>query len=254
MLYAGDLIEVSDSDADWGEWFEAGGHIHRMVPCLAAPGNHEYRAGGISPYWKPMFEFPDNGISGFEEAVYWVDYQGLRIVSLDSNGRLEEQAGWLEEGLKKNDNRWTVVMFHHPIYSSAAGRDNARLRRLWQPLFDKYRVDLVLTGHDHTYSRSGKMTYESEKAGISNSNAAGTVYAVSVSGPKMYHVNRQPFMVRAAEDTQLYQVIRIEYDRLHYEARTATGSLYDAFTLRKRPGMTNELINRIPDTPERRRQ
>jgi hypothetical protein len=38
---------------------------------------------------------------------------------------------------------------------------------------------------------------------------------------------------------------------LKYEAHTATGELYDAFTLRKRPGMPNELIEQIPDTPER---
>ena len=82
---------------------------------------------------------------------------------------------------------------------------------------------------------------------------AGTLYVVSVSGPKMYELGRRPFMRRAAEDTQLYQIITVDRDELRYQARTATGMLYDAFTLRKRPGKTNELIDRIPDTPELRR-
>ena len=77
------------------------------------------------------------------------------------------------------------------------------------------------------------------------------MYVVSVSGPKMYNVGRESFMKRVAENTQLYQVITIEGDELRYEARTATGRLYDAFTLRKRAGETNELIDQIPDTPER---
>ena len=41
-------------------------------------------------------------------------------------------------------------------------------------------------------------------------------------------------MQRSAEDTQLYQIITIDGDRLRYEARTAVGDLYDAFELQKR--------------------
>ena len=59
-------------------------------------------------------------------------------------------------------------------------------------------------------------------------------------------------MRRAAENTQLYQIITVDGDQLRYEARTATGRLYDAMTLRKRQGRANELIEQIPDTPEMR--
>ena len=58
-------------------------------------------------------------------------------------------------------------------------------------------------------------------------------------------------MARAAENTQLYQIISIDGDALRYEARTATGELYDAFRLKKRAGERNELIDEIPETPER---
>jgi hypothetical protein len=61
-------------------------------------------------------------------------------------------------------------------------------------------------------------------------------------------------MTRVAEDTQLYQIIHIDGGRLRYEARTAVGEIYDAFTLRKRPGQINELIDQTPTTPPRRRQ
>ena len=60
-------------------------------------------------------------------------------------------------------------------------------------------------------------------------------------------------MQRAAEDIQLFQVIRIDGARLRFEAYTPTGLLYDAFELRKRPNQPNELINVGPRTPERRR-
>ena len=77
------------------------------------------------------------------------------------------------------------------------------------------------------------------------------MYVVSVSGPKMYSLQRYDFMERQAENTQLYQIIHIDGDELRYEARTAIGELYDAFTLRKQAGTINQLIEQVPETPER---
>jgi hypothetical protein len=84
-------------------------------------------------------------------------------------------------------------------------------------------------------------------------DGGGTVYVVSVSGPKMYELNKGDWMLRSAEDTQLYQVISIDGDLLRYEARTAVGDLYDAFDLKKSAGRPNELVERVPATPERHR-
>ena len=266
MLHAGDLVNQANRDAEWGEWFYASGFIHRMVPCIATPGNHEYfkeKCGSeedseeprkLSRHWRPTFAFPENGPRDFEESVYWIDYQGVRIVSLNSNEDHKSQVQWLECVLEENPNSWTIVTFHHPIYSSKEGRDNPEQRALWQPVFDRHRVDLVLQGHDHTYARSQLMAFENLPTGVATRSAeAGTLYVVSVSGPKMYELGRRPFMRRAAENTQLYQIIAVNGDQLRYEARTATGQLYDAFTLKKRPGQVNQLIDQAPDTPERRR-
>ncbi|HTE19397.1 MAG TPA: metallophosphoesterase family protein [Armatimonadota bacterium] len=244
ILHAGDLINHANRDAEWGEWFGAGGWVNAMVPSIPTPGNHEYAPGPrlrgeLSRHWRPQFTLPENGPPGLEETAYYVDYQGVRIVSLNSNERRREQAEWLEEVLRDNPNRWTILTFHHPLYSSARGRDNTELRELWLPVIDRYRVDLVLQGHDHTYARSNLRT------GVNKREAeSGTVFVVSVSGPKMYNLDREPWMERAAEDTQLYQVISLDGDRLRYEARTATGDLYDAFDLRKDEDGGNRLIER----------
>ncbi|MFM1802221.1 MAG: Alkaline phosphatase precursor [Planctomycetota bacterium] len=257
IIHAGDLINSANRDAEWGDWFHAGGFINGMVPILATPGNHEYQKSvngpSLSDHWRPQFSLPVNGPAGLEETCYFVDYAGVRFISLNSNTMQEEQKPWLESVLAKNPNRWTILTFHHPIYSAAKGRDNAKLRDLWQPLFDKYKVDLVLTGHDHTYARSGPRLYENADGGAFARDAkSGTVYVVSVSGPKMYRVDRQDWMRRAAENTQLYQIIEVDGDRLRYEARTAIGSLYDAFHLiKKADGSPNEMMEIKIDTPER---
>ena len=256
ILHAGDLINRANLDAEWGDWFRAAGWINTTMPSVPAPGNHEYAAeqeGGVrqlSRHWQPQFTLPRNGLAGLEESSYYLDIQGVRIVALNSNEKREEQARWLDELLSSNPNRWTICAFHHPIYSAAESRDNEELRELWQPVLDKYKVDLVLQGHDHTYARSNLLTGVNVQAG-----EAGTVYVVSVSGPKMYNLKPrdEQWWARAAEDTQLYQVIRVDGDRLSYESHTARGHVYDAFELHKRDGAPNELIDRPPATPEHRR-
>jgi len=260
IIHAGDLINRANRDAEWGQWFYATGFIHRMIPCIATPGNHEYARPnpdakrGLSVHWRPTFAFPEHGPKGLEESCYFLDYQGARIIALNSNERQKEQVPWLKKVLRQAKDRWTIVTFHHPLYASAEGRDNTELRNLWQPIFDEFRVDLVLQGHDHTYARSGLMTHENLPTGATTrSPTAGTVYVVSVSGPKMYELEPRPFMKRAAEDTQLYQIIRVNGDQLRYQARTATGRLYDGFTLIRRPGQPNQLIEQTPKRKERRR-
>lgn len=104
------------------------------------------------------------------------------------------------------------------------------------------------------FAVSARVGDENVPTGVQNVDSqTGTVYVVSVSGPKMYQHNRQDFMKRVAEDTQLYQVIHIDGGTLRFEARTAIGELYDAFELRKRSGQINELIEIDPELPQRLR-
>src|SRR5690606_23482288 len=171
--------------------------------------------------------------------------QGVRFISLDSNKEREAQIPWLRKALENNPNRWTVLTFHHPVFSPATDRDNRELREQWKPIFDEFKVDLVLNGHDHTYARTGDI---GEGVGTENIPTGyqqaydpeiGTVYVVSVSGPKMYDITKGEFAKRTAVDTQLYQIIAIDGDELNYKAYTATGKLYDAFTLEKSEGQPN---------------
>lgn len=264
LLHAGDLVNRAESDAEWGEWFGAGAWLNAMMPSLAVPGNHEQardknKNSRLSHHWRPSFTFPENGPSGLEETCYSLTYQNLRIIALNSNSQLETQAAWLDDVLQKNTSAWTVVTFHHPVFSTGKNRDNPELRRLWKPVFDKYSVDLVLQGHDHTYGRTGlnvpdEVNVKNVPTGVQAvDQQRGTVYVVSVSGPKMYVNSRPPFMKRLAEDTQLYQVISIDGDQLRFEARTAVGQLYDAFELHKKTGQINTLVEIEPTVKQRLR-
>lgn len=264
MVHAGDLVNRAHSDEEWGEWFRAGGFELAMVPSLPAPGNHEYagyrtRYGRevpepLSVFWRPQFTLPENGPSGVTpESSYFVDYQDLRLVVLNSSEDLKAQARWLDEILVQNVARWTVVVHHHPVFSSAGRRDNPELRKAWQPIYDRYQVDLVLQGHDHTYAR-GRTPRVAPKAGEDGDGETGTVYVNSVSGPKMYPFKAGEWdgydarLDRWAEGIQLFQVVEVEGDVLRFRAYAVTGALVDAFDLVKGDGAPNRLIDRSSET------
>ncbi len=251
MLHAGDLNNRANDDTGWREWFDAGDWLHAMVPSIPTPGNHEYAKDDngnrfLSKFWKPQFTLPENGVVGLEESNYFIDYQNVRIISLNSNEKQEEQMKWLDDLLQNNKQKWIVVTYHHPLYSGGSGRDNKELRDLWKPIFDKYKVDIALQGHDHTYARGRNLT-----SGVNLKDNGGTMYVVSVSGPKMYKLTDDRWMDRAGQNTQLFQIISIDGDKLNYKAITVTGEVYDEFDLVKQKNKPNLLIDKNPGTPEK---
>jgi len=238
-LFVGDLVDNGDEDEEWAELFYALGWIPRMTPMMLLPGNHEYpdkrylqgNAFKLFPLWRPHFTLPENGPQGLEESAYSIDYQGVRFVMLNGNEKIEEQAGWLDKILSENPQLWTIVGIHQPVYSTAKYRNASKLQNQLVPVFDKHSVDLVLQGHDHTYCR----TYKIKNGFRVEDNEKGTVYVISNSGPKLYQVNthEKGLMARIETGSHLFQVIRIDHDRLFYESFDVKGELFDSFTLEK---------------------
>lgn len=258
LLHAGDLINRANRDHEWGEWYEAAGWINRTTPSISTPGNHEYYRDengdrALSRHWKTTFALPQNGPKGLEESTYFLDYEHVRIISLNTPAFLasetarDQQVAWLDSLLGQTTQEWTLVTMHHPVYSSKLGRQNPELQTYLQPLFEKYKVDLVLQGHDHTYSRGTNLPVGKNKKGLE-----GPIYVVSVSGPKMYDLGLEDWVQRAASNTQLYQVIKIKDQVLRFEAYMVTGELYDAFEIDKKKKGKTIFRDLAPDLMEER--
>ncbi len=269
IVHAGDLVNDAHRDHEWQEWFDAGGWIHSSLPSFPIPGNHEYRPlnemerdsgiRSLSAQWRHQFTLPDNGPAGLEETTYYMDYQDMRIIGLNSNEQHEVQAAWLEEVLAATTQKWKVVTFHHPLFSASDGRSNDSLRALWKPIFDRHQVDIALQGHDHAYARGRTSPDANVLDGVNMRDRTGTVYVVSVSGGKMYGLRPNAWegweaeRDRAAENTQLFQVITVKGDTLSFESYTAVGELYDAFDLIKNEKGPNTFVERKQEAIPARR-
>ena len=262
VLHAGDLAAQRDDldhDDEWGEWNQAAGYNYAIVPQIPATGNHEYvdvvlpngmESRKLGPYWPLQFALPANGAEPARATTYYVDYQGVRFIVLDGTsaidlGTMDAQTRWLDATLASSKAKWNVVLFHQPVFTCARPEDIAEIKSAWKPVFDARKVDLVLQGHDHCYSRlTSEAGREASASARRNGAIQGPVYLVSVTGSKMYALNdrsrTQPD--RIAEATELYQVVDVAGDRLQFRTYTASGKLYDGFMLERGADGRNRLI------------
>ena len=167
-----------------------------------------------------------------------MNYQDILIVVINSTDLLEEQTEYIKDKLSSSNAKWKIVTCHHSVFSPAKGRDFEYARKYWKPLFDKYGVDLVLNGHDHTYARG----HIPVKSTDNNKLNFKTLYVTSVSGPKQYKLGLNQIKGyssdgyksdKLGEQTQFFQVISVENDQLIYTAYTATGNEYDRAVITK---------------------
>jgi predicted phosphodiesterase len=258
IVHAGDIVAEGYDDNLWRQWSAGFGFITASLPSFPVPGNHDgHRPPGApasnaalqpSALWRAHFALPGNGpasLGGLATPFYYVDYQGVRLIALDANPFANSDYGdvdgprvrqavisWLRDVLAHNPNRWTIVVQHQPIYPMAKGRDYMEMRDALLPLYDQHHVDLVLQGHDHVYARSFRLS----GGHVVDADQPGTVYAISVSGTKMYEIDPTygPLMAKALVQLQLYQVIAIDGGNLKYESYTADGRKVDGFELSKK--------------------
>ncbi len=270
-LHAGDLINKANSDTEWAGWFEAGSYLHAQWTGIPVIGNHEYKHNGgaeesqrkMSMLWQPQFTVPvPEGLSeDLHETVYSVEYQDVQIIVLNSMKRTAEQTAYMEKELQKPGFNWRFVTFHYPIYSPRFRATHAlpeSEREEWRGIIEKYKVDCVFQGHDHGYLR-GQVPVRS--APDAEGDELQTLYVVSVSGPKqgppepehMAKYKAEGFTAaRVGANTQFFQVIGIDGNKMTYKAYTATGELYDAVVIEKDFSTGKKTIHQeIPDTEER---
>lgn len=131
------------------------------LPVATTIGNHD----SLNPDYMYHFNNPNATEYGATEAGgdYYYSYgNGLFIVLNTNNYNVAEHEQAIREAVASDPNAaWRIVTIHQDIYGSGldhSDTDGMILRTQLTPIFDEYDIDVVLQGHDHTYSRS-KLLY-----------------------------------------------------------------------------------------------
>ena len=121
-----------------------------------SPGNHDYNTSGAVPY----FSYFGSRAGPDRKGYYSYDFGDWHVVSLNSElppfrsrqALARAQEAWLIKDLAANTKLCTIAYMHRPLYSSGDHGEGPSMRRLWDIMF-RYRVDLLVVGHDHHYER-----------------------------------------------------------------------------------------------------
>jgi 3',5'-cyclic AMP phosphodiesterase CpdA len=148
VFHTGDLVNDGMVADQWETFNNIVAEIVEIADFYPALGNHEKNAD----YYFNNFTLPGN------ERWYSVDVGGATFIILDSNTELNknsEQYNWFEaELMKRKASDIIAVIFHHPPYSTGGYEEDEKgVRDTIVPLFEQYGVDIVFSGHDHTYER-----------------------------------------------------------------------------------------------------
>jgi 3',5'-cyclic AMP phosphodiesterase CpdA len=159
------------------------------------------------------------------QRYYTFEKDGVRFFALDSNYMDQAQQAWLEKALSSARNTWKIAFFHHPLYSSGARHGSeADLRAVLEPMFVKYGVSAVFSGHEHFYER-----IKPQK---------GIAYFTSGGGAKLRRGNIRVGSAMTAKgfDTdRSYMLIEIVERTMYFQALSRTGALVDSGSIQAVP-------------------
>ncbi len=253
LLSAGDQVDTSGASSAnnrKARESEYAGYLYpsifRSLPIASTIGNHDLAGIDYS------YHFNNPNVSGLGATAagsdYYFSYGDTLFISLNSNNRNQaEHRKLMQEAVASHEDAiWKVVIFHSDIYGSGqphADTDASSNRIIFAPLMDEFDIDLCLTGHDHTYSRSYQIyngeviDYDLSKGSVLNPE--GTLYITtgSGSGSKYYNLlNYTPYYIAERTNVCLpaYSTIDFTATSLTIKTYDYQGNQYaDSFTIQK---------------------
>jgi len=215
VLMMGDNLYTGDSPKSYQRSFEIPykALLDAGVKFYAALGNHDNQTNRFYKPWNM------NG-----ERYYAYSKKNVKFFVLDSDYMDPKQLQWLDHELKTSRDDWKIAYFHHPLYSSG-GRHGSEvdLRVTLEPLFVKYGVNAVYSGHDHVYER-----LKPQK---------GIYYFVSGSGGQLRpgDLRKSPLTEVGYDAEQTFMLNEIAGDELFFQVISRTGRTVDAGVLPRQP-------------------
>jgi 3',5'-cyclic AMP phosphodiesterase CpdA len=196
------------------------------VKFYASLGNHDDPS---ERFYKPF------NMNGERYYSFKPGNSSVRFFALDSNYVDDRQLKWLEDQLTTSGSDWKICFFHHPPYSSgeAHGSDTT-LRAQLEPLFVKYGVNVVFTGHEHFYER-----IKPQK---------GIAYFIAGSSAKLREGNIAPSDLEAKGFDQGYTFMLVEIagDDMYYQTLSEKGGTIDSGSIHR--------VGKVEPTPNRTAQ
>lgn len=223
IVSAGDQVNAGKNEREYAAYL--GADALTSLPVATTIGNHDSVSNQYSLHFNNPNAFSSkdaNYIQGQTEAGtdYYYSYGNVLFIVLDTNNyNCATHENVMKKAISENkDAKWRIVVFHQDIFGSGydhSDSDGMVLRTQLTPLMDKYDIDVVLQGHDHTYSR----TYQLQGDGKDH-----TAYGKDVDMKSADYIT-QNNCYQIVDDTESGTVVNPK-GTVYLEANSATGSKF----------------------------
>ncbi|MFQ6043211.1 MAG: metallophosphoesterase, partial [Candidatus Poribacteria bacterium] len=214
------------------QFFEPLDDVIDHIPIFTSLGNHERNAQN----YFDLFSLPNN------ESWYSFNYSNCHFIVLDTNknyGKNSKQYKWLKDDLGKTDAKWKFVFLHHPPYGSGIHHgSDLKVRRLLTPLFRRYDVDIVFSGHHHIYERSYPIGSAFE------SKTTPVTYVITGGGGGPLHKINPNTWTASTEKINNFGVVDVDGEKLNFKALDTNGRVLDRFTIVKGKGKYQQYVRK----------
>lgn len=184
MISAGDQInetvKTTDAKKDLQQEIEYAGFLSpealKSLPVATTIGNHDSKTANYQNHFNNPNPFTEETSPTAAGNGYYFTYGNALFIILNTNNyNCADHETLLKKAIETNpDAKWRVVTFHQDIYGSGldhSDSDGIILRTQLTTLMDKYDIDVVLQGHDHTYSRTYQLTSDGKEHTVYDSSA-----------------------------------------------------------------------------------
>jgi hypothetical protein len=224
LVNTGDMVEDGSSDGDWQAFFDVEALLLRSRPIWSAIGNHEIHHDPTGEKFLRYLGFSDAG--GTRRPYGTVRISNVRLFFLDSQHGWDtgDERQWFERELARADGEaglvWRIVVVHDGPWSAGPHGPSGRLVQGRVPdLLAEHKVDLVFSGHDHTYQRG---------------EAGPIKYIVSGgAGAPLYAISRFLTTTRKAISAYHFVEVRTSAEQVQIVARRPDGAEIDRCGMRK---------------------
>jgi hypothetical protein len=217
VITVGDNLYGSQRAQDFVRKFESPYKplLDAGVKFYASLGNHDNRE---QTRYK-LFNMDGRLYYSFKGSKQSVRFFALETTSLDP-----DQVAWLQKELEGSREDWKIPYFHHPPYSSGERHGSqGTIREVVEPLFVKYNVSVVFTGHDHFYERIKPQQ--------------GIVYFVTGGGGQLRrgNIDRNTGLTAKGFDTDYsFMIAEIDGDEMFFNAIARSGAVVDSGVITRR--------------------
>ena len=251
FITMGDLVDNGEHAYQWNEWFTRIGPMSTRIPAAPVLGNHETYTMDwkvrVPQAYLHYFQLPEGAPEAYKNQFYSFDYGDVHYVVLNTQMRemkdfypnlLQDQLAWFKADMEKSKKKWNVVLMHKDVLrygflTRKTPREEgfSEEGKVLMPLFDKYKVDVVLTAHLHTYRNRGHI-YDFKR------DTKGPLYILTgVAGdvryPNLWKRHSLDVAIAPQPETNNYMVLEASADRLRFSCYLPDGTKIDEAEVKK---------------------